>query len=276
MSFKTLMVHLELGRKNDGLLAIAGNLAQRLKAHVVGIAACQPIQLMYNETYISGEIIEQDREQIEKQLEEAERQMRTALDAIGVKSEWRSMITPGSLADFMAAEARAADLILTGPLIRGSTFDHARQVNVADLAMEAGRPVLIVPHGRDHLDLNRAMVAWKSTRECRRAVADAVPLLKLAHEVTVVEIAEDEDIPRARQETADVAAWLARHGVIAKPEVISTNGPDSERLSDLARERQVNLIVAGAYGHRRLREWIFGGVTADFLMMPTRCVMLSH
>ncbi|MBN9544813.1 MAG: universal stress protein [Alphaproteobacteria bacterium] len=276
MGFKTLMVHLELGRANDRLLAVAGDLAQRLKAHVIGIAACQPIQLMYNETYISGEIVEQDREQIEKQLGDAERQMRTALDALGVKSEWRSTITPGSLADFMAVQARAADLVLTGPSLRGSTFDHTRQVNVADLAMEAGRPVLIVPHGRDHLDLNRAMVAWKSTRESRRAVADALPLLKLAHEVSVVEVVGDEEIPGAKQDVTDVAAWLARHGVIAKPEAVPAIGPDAERLYDLARERQVDLIVAGAYGHRRVREWIFGGVTADFLMTPDRCVMLSH
>lgn len=276
MGFKTLMVHLELGRANDRLLAVVGDLAQRLKAHVIGIAACQPIQLMYNETYISGEIVEQDREQIEKQLGDAERQMRTALDALGVKSEWRSTITPGSLADFMAVQARAADLVLTGPSLRGSTFDHTRQVNVADLAMEAGRPVLIVPHGRDYLDLNRAMVAWKSTRESRRAVADALPLLKLAHEVSVVEVVGDEEIPGAKQDVTDVAAWLARHGVIAKPEAVPAIGPDAERLYDLARERQVDLIVAGAYGHRRVREWIFGGVTADFLMTPDRCVMLSH
>ncbi len=276
MSFKTLMVHLELGRANDGLLAIAGDLAQRLKAHVIGIAACQPIQLMYNETYISGDIVEQDREQIETQLRDAEHQMRAALDAIGVKSEWRSAVTPGSLADFVATQARAADLLLTGPVIPGSTFDHTRQVNIADLAMEAGRPVLIVPRSRDHLDLNRGLVAWKSTRECRRAVADALPLLKLAHEVSVVEIAADGEISRARQDVSDVAAWLARHGVIAKPEVFSANGPDAECLYDLARERQADLIVAGAYGHHRLREWVFGGVTADFLMTSDRCVMLSH
>jgi nucleotide-binding universal stress UspA family protein len=276
MSFKTLMVHLELSRTNDSLLAVAGDLAHRLKAHVIGIAACQPIQLMYNETYISGDIVEQDREQIEKQLADTEQQARAALDAIGIKSEWRSTIRPGSLADFMATQARAADLFLTGPSIHDSTFDHTRQVNIADLAMEVGRPVLIVPHSRDHLDLNRALVAWKSTRECRRAVADALPLLKLAHEVSVVEIADDEDVPNAKEEVADVAAWLARHGVIAKPQVVPAIGPEAERLYDLARERQVDLIVAGAYGHRRVREWIFGGVTADFLMTPDRCVMLSH
>ena len=276
MSFKTLMVHLELGRANGGLLAIAGDLAQRLKAHVIGIAACQPIQLLYDETYVAGEIVEEDRRQIRAQIKDAEGQLHAALNAIGVKSEWRSTITPGSLADFIAMQARAADLVLTSPALAGSAFDHTRQVSVADLVMEAGRPVLIAPHDRHHLDLNRALVAWKSTRECRRAVADALPLLKLAHEVSVVEITEDENIPRAKQDVADVAAWLARHGVIAKPEAIPAIGPDAEHLYDLARERQADLIVAGAYGHHRLREWVFGGVTTDFLMTPDRCVMLSH
>ena len=89
MSFKTLMVHLELGRANDRLLAVVGDLAQRLKAHVIGIAACQPLQLMYNETYIAGDIVEQDRKQIEKQLKDAEQQMRTALTAVAT---WWSQV----------------------------------------------------------------------------------------------------------------------------------------------------------------------------------------
>lgn len=276
MSGKTLMVHLELGRTNDGLLAIAANLAQRLKAHVIGIAACRPMQILYDQTYVAGEILEEDRKQIEKQVREAEHQMHAVLDPMGLKWEWRSTVTPGSLADYIATQARATDFILTGPAIRGSAFDETRRVSIADVIMEAGRPVLIVPRGNDYLDLNRAMVAWKSTRECRRAVADALPLLKLAHEVSVVEIAADEDMSRAERDVADVAAWLARHGVIARPEVVPAMGPDAERLYDLARERQADLIVAGAYGHSRLREWVFGGVTDDFLMAPSQCVMLSH
>ena len=276
MDYKTLLVHLELGQANDGLLAIAGNLSDRFKTAVIGIAGCQPVQIMFDETYVAGEILAADREQIEKQMGEAERQFRSALGGKEHALEWRSNVTFGSLATYLAQQARAADLVITRPDIGGSMFDHTRQVAIANLVMEAGRPVLIVPNRIKELALGRIILAWKDTRECRRAAADALPLLKLAHDVTVVEIAPDAEIPRARHQVADVAEWLSRHGVKAKAEVVTSTGADSECLEELARERQADLIVAGAYGHSRLQEWILGGVTGDFLMNPDRCVLLSH
>lgn len=276
MDYKTLMVHLELGQSNEKLLTITGDLAQRLKAHVVGIASCQPIQIVYDATYVAGEILAEDRKQIEKQMKEAERQFHVALEGRAVGVEWRTTVTFGSLADYMARQSRAADLLITGPDIGGTVIDHTRQVGIADLIMEAGRPVLIVPKGCEDLGLNQAIVAWKGTRECRRAVADALPLLKLAYGVTVVEIAPDADISRAKHHVADVADWLGRHGIKAKAEAVASTGEDLQCLYELANERQADLVVAGAYGHSRFREWVLGGVTGDFLINPNRCVLLSH
>jgi nucleotide-binding universal stress UspA family protein len=276
MGYKTLMVHLELGQSNEKILAIAGNLAMRHKAHVIGIASCQPIQLAYNETYVSGEILVEDRKLIEKQMKDAERQLLSALDGKAICMESRNTVTFGPLADYLAQQARAADLIITGPDIRGSVFDHTRQVVIADLIMDAGRPVLIVPKQRSELVLKQVIVAWKGTRECRRSIADALPMLKSAYAVTIVEIAPDEEISRAKQHVADVISWLGRHGITAKGETLAATGDDSERLSDFARERRADLVVAGAYGHSRLREWVLGGVTGDFLINPDRCVLLSH
>ena len=276
MDCKTIMVRLELGQSNKNLLAITADLSQRLKAGVIGIAACQPIQLVYDETYIAGELLGEDRKQIEKQIKEAESEFRAELKDKVPNLGWRSTVTFASLADYVAHQARAADLIITGPDIGGSVFDHTRQVEIADLVMRAGCPVLIVPKGRGELNLQQVIIGWKGTRESRRAVADALPLLKLAYHVTVVEIARDADMPDAKDHVADVAKWLGSHGINAKAEAIAAIGPDSERLCDIARERSAGLIVAGAYGHSRLQEWVLGGVTGDFLMNPDRCVLVSH
>ena len=276
MGYKTLMVHLELGRPNAGLLAITSDLAQRLKAAVIGIAGCQPIQLMYNETYVAGDILAEDRKLIEKQIQDAEREFREALAGKVPALDWRSTVTYGPLAEYVARQARAADLLITGPDIGGSVFDHSRRVGIADLVMEAGRPVLIVPKGRDELHLQNVIVGWKGTRESRRAIADALPLLKLAHHVTVLQIAPDAEMSSAKDHVADVVKWLASHGINAKAEAIAAMGPDSDRLSDIVRERSTGLLVAGAYGHSRLREWVLGGVTGDFLMNPDRPVLISH
>lgn len=276
MNFKTLMVHLELGQPNDRLLTMTADLAQRLKAHVIGIVACQPIRLDWQDAYVNAEVITEDRTEIEKEMSAAEKSFQAAMAEKATSTEWRSGVTFGSLADFIADQGRAADLIITGPDIGASVFDHTRQVGIADLVMDAGRPVLIVPKDQDHLALHHVLIGWKGTRECRRAVADALLLLQMAYRVTVMEVAPDEEIPRAKQHVADVVDWLGRHGVKAVPATYPAMGPDSERLQGKAWETQADLIVAGAYGHSRMREWALGGVTGDFLLNFDRCVFLSH
>ncbi len=158
----------------------------------------------------------------------------------------------------------------------GALFDGTRRVNIADLVMQAGRPVLIVPQNCTGLKLDHVMVGWKGSRESRRAVADALPLLKLARRVSVVEIAPEHDLPHVRKHIVDVAAWLERHGIAAQAEAFPLLGEDSEHLADLAHEKAADLVVAGAYGHSRVREWVLGGVTMDFLLNPDRCVLASH
>jgi nucleotide-binding universal stress UspA family protein len=136
--------------------------------------------------------------------------------------------------------------------------------------------VLIVPATADKPRLEAVLVAWKDTREARRAVADALPLLKRAAHVCVVEIADDADLRAAHVRLDDVVAWLARHGVVAQPLAANTNPADADQLGTIAKEQGVDLIVAGGYGHSRLREWVMGGVTRSLLQGAQRCSLLSH
>ena len=276
MYLKTLMAHVELGQSNSGLLAITADLARQFGAHVIGLASCQPMRLDWQDAYITAGLIAEDRKEIEVQMAAAEQELRAALDGKSAGLEWRSTVTLGSLADYIAHQARAADLVITGPQMPGSIQDRSRRTAIADLVMEAGRPVLIVPNGAKRLGLDRVLVAWKNSRECRRAISDALPLLKLAREVVVSEVAPDEDMSRAKHHLADVVDWLARHGISAIGKAIVSTGTDSERLREIAAKDQVDLIVAGAYGHSRVREWALGGVTGDYLLDPDRCVFVSH
>jgi nucleotide-binding universal stress UspA family protein len=277
MIIKTIMVHLELDQANASLAALATDLATRLGApHLIGIAGCQPIQLVYNDTYAMGDIMAADREEIEEGMKKVEQHFHETCKGKVKRLEWRSNVTCGPLADYIASEARAADLIITGPDIGGSMFDHSRQVRIADLVFQAGRPVLIVPKVCTYLDLSHVLIGWKETPECRRAVADALPLLKLARRVSIAAIASEEELSPARQQVKDVAEWLLRHGVKADADVIDHKGDDVQRFARLVHEKSPGLIVAGAYGHSRLREWALGGVTGDYLINPDRPVLLSH
>jgi nucleotide-binding universal stress UspA family protein len=122
-------------------------------------------------------------------------------------------------------------------------------------------------------------VAWKDTPEARRALADALPMLRKAGDVTIVEIPEgDDDRSAVMAGVTDVAAWLARHGVTAAARVSdgARNETAAAQLEKVAGDVGAGLIVAGAYGHSRFRELILGGVTQYLVTQSARCVLLSH
>ena len=296
MGYATLMVHLQVGQPNRAVLLAAAGLAERFGAGVIGVAACQPMQLVYSDGYVAGDVFERDREEKDREVAEAEAAFRTAFRARSNLLEWRSTITLGACCGWVADQARCADLVITGVGAPADPFDPSRRVNTGELVMQAGRPVLVVPHGADapgledtglehtgldhaglgDISLDHVMIAWKDTRETRRAVLDAMPLLQQATRVSIVEVAVAEDMADARSHVADVAAWLGRHGVAASGQAAPSDGGDATQLDAIARDHGADLVIAGAYGHSRVREWALGGVTRSLLMHSSRCSLLAH
>jgi nucleotide-binding universal stress UspA family protein len=276
VAYKTLMVHAQLRQSNDGLFKIATDLARRLEAAVIGVAAYRPMQIPQGDIYVLPDLIEQDRVQIKQEMTVLEASFRTAFAGHGGALEWRAAVTLASLAGYLADQGRSADLIVTGIERDSSLFDTSRQVNIVDLVMQAGRPVLIVPPATATLKLERVVVAWKDTREARRAILDALPLLKRAAHVAVIEIAAESELPAARARLGEVTGWLKRHGIAAEPTASPAAGDDATLLQHILKDREADLVVAGAYGHSRLREWAFGGVTRDLLLRANRCLLVSH
>ena len=275
MTYASLMVHLELGHSNAGLLRITGDLAARFGASVTGIVACQPMQLAFAEGYVPGEVFEQDSKQRKREIGVAEAEFRAALQSCGSTLQWRQTVRFAPLPEYVAHEARGADLLITG-VASGDLLDSSRSVNTGDLIMQAGRPVLVVPHSLQTLPLESVVVGWRDSRETRRAVSDALPLLKIAGQVTVVEIAAPDAMAAARRHVEGVVAWLALHGVAAESSVSPTTATDAAGLYTIAQDLGADLIVAGAYGHSRLMEWALGGVTRDLLLKQDFCALLSH
>lgn len=275
MTYATLLVHLELGRPNTGLLKIAAELAGRFHAGVIGIAARQPLQMVYGGGYVVGDLYERDRDDLAAAMKAVELEFRTALVTHIPSVEWRSSQMYGDPADYLANEARAADLIVTG-VASGDFLDASRAVNTGDLIMQAGRPVLLVPAAATTLKLDRALIGWKDTRETRRAVSDALPLLKHTTSVTVVEIAAEDELVQARGRVDDVVAWLSRHGIKSEGLARLSTGNDAVALYELGQDSGADVVVAGAYGHSRFREWVLGGVTRELLLSANRCALVSH
>jgi len=275
MTCKTILLHLELARSNHHLTAIAGDLAEWLGAGIIGVAGCQPVKIYYDDAVLSGEIMAEDRKEIQKELDLAEKLFRQDLSG-KARLQWRASVTCLSLAAYIAQETHGADLVMTGPDIGGTILDSTRRVSIADLVMRAGRPVLIVPRKCKSLPLRHALVAWKNTRECRRAAADALPLLKLCEQVSLTAIVSDANMARGASELGEVKSWLASHGIAAEAACHAAAGDDSAQLNDILHQTGADLLVGGAYGHGRFQEWLLGGVTRDLLLNADRCVLVSH
>ena len=275
MSYQTIMVHLHIGRSNTTLLHIARGLAERFQAEVLGIMVGQPTQTIYGQGYALMDFFNREQAQIEKEIIEAEAAFRSAFEGFSKATEWRSTVTKGSMSEYLVSQTCAADIIVTG-VSPTDFYEGPNAVNAGEIIMQAGRPVIVVPSAIKSLKLENILVAWKDTREARRAIADALPLLKLATQVTVVEICDKDDVEMAERRLAEVIAWLVRHAIAAKPTVSVSVDTDATQLISIAIQHNADLVVAGAYGHSRLRQWVLGGVTNDLLQHTDLCSFLSH
>jgi nucleotide-binding universal stress UspA family protein len=271
-TLKSILVHVEANPEASPRIQTAVDLAHMFDATLLGVGV-EMIQT-YGDPYgmLGGEWVVQLQSLVEEDLKLAEATFRAK--TAGLKTEW--IATETFPASALARRARAADLIVAGgaPLGREGNY---RAADPAELTMLSGRPVLVAPPRPGKFHGRAVVVAWKDTREARRALADAMPFLVAAEQVVVVECCDKDAVSEAKVNTADVVRHLRRHGVVAegravasKPERVATE------LQVAAQSIGADLIVAGAYGHTRLGEWAFGGVTYDLLHAPERFVLLSH
>ena len=273
MSYKTVMVNLTLDGPNTACLAVAGDLAERFEARLIGVAASDiRAPLYFEEGEYAQNLIRQEEDVIRKRLSELEAEFRQAAQGRAKSVEWRS--TLAMPVSYLVRESRAVDVLVVGA--RTETVDASTGVDPADLLMRVGRPLVVVPSEILWSDLRRVLVAWKDVKEARRAIWDALPILAVAREVTIAEIPEDGSTRAdALSHVQDVSAWLKAHGVSANVVASDVTDDVPGQLDWLAANAGAGVVVTGAYGHSRLREWALGGVTRH-LMTSSRCVVLSH
>jgi nucleotide-binding universal stress UspA family protein len=265
MTHAAIMVTVDFDPVSKARINLAADLARRFGSLLIGVAGW-PLIKRPVETLSDNELAER----ASKELRSLGERFRKIAEEVAVRFEWRpSMDFPREV---IPKEARAADLLIIGQSMLPG--DVVRSYDPGTIILAAGRPVLVVPPEIDRLELSRVLVAWKDTREARRAIRDALPFLKLADEVSIA-VAKTPGAEDADAQIADVAKYLERHDVRVA-EQISTVASDDEEdvLLDLAKQHRVNLIVAGAYGRTRLSEWIFGGVTRHLLLnSPVPCLL---
>ncbi|MEO7335579.1 MAG: universal stress protein, partial [Caldimonas sp.] len=178
--------------------------------------------------------------------------------------------------DAVVQASRCCDLLIVGQTDRagnvaGVAWDFPRHA-----VLQGGVPVLVVPFAGTFAHAAECvLVAWKDTREAARALHDALPLLEAANRVVLLAIDETPTLPdRSTQD--DLHAWLHRHGIDADVHRDPVPADVGEALLSRASDIGADLIVMGAYGHSRLREWALGGATRHLLDHMTLPTLMSH
>ena len=280
MSFKNILVHVDPSDRCEERMGVAGALAINYEANLTGLYVTpEPFYPMYAEaSYFPEEILASMETEEKENCKIAEKKFRDFAAAQKLKYEWHT--EQGPLASVVCKHARYADLTVLG---KGSVEDPKNYPDpflAEDVVMQSGRPVLIIPNtGHFEGFGKRIMVCWNGSREAVRAVNDAMPFLQAADKVTVLVVNPEKpssgdhgDIP-----SADIAHYLARHDVKAEASSTHTDESDvGEIILSHALGVDADMIVAGAYGHSRTREWILGGVTKTLIHGTPVPAFMSH
>jgi len=277
MVWKTITTQLSNPDRADMLLSVAGRLAERFEAHLVGLDATPSF------TFAAPMATPADIDAIVAADRARTTQLRTIFDTASANrafvAEWREVVPEAAgLVAAVLDHARASDLLVASQSDPdwelSGLFDFPER-----LVLESGRPVLIVPYAGAYGEIGkRVTIAWSGKRESVRAVFDSLPILKKAEVVTLLCVASGSGAGEPGEIAGtEIAAALARHGVkvTVQKSVAADIGVADDILSRLA-DSGADLLVMGAYGYSRLREMVFGGVTQHIFRHMTVPTLMSH
>lgn len=279
MSYKTILVHIDHAEYSRNRMEIAADLAIADDAHLIGAAMIGVSTLTFDRSHIEEKdpaiaahlnFLRERASRFAAGFEDVARRK-------GVRS-YEGRVVDGEAAYGTCLQARYSDLVVIGQ----TDLNRSAPIVAPDfpefVILHAGRPVLIIPHGGQVKSVGKSvMIAWNASQEATRAVTDSLPILRRADIVRVAVFNPDSRSEvHGEQAGADIALFLARHGVkveVLPPQQSSRVG---NALLALAEQHGVDLLVMGGYGHTRFREFLLGGVTRAVLADMRIPVLMSR
>jgi nucleotide-binding universal stress UspA family protein len=231
MDYKTVMVGLALDRPNDACLKVAGDLAERFGARVIGAAATDLRPPMYfAEGDFAQKLLDEEAAAIVKRLSELEVEFRASVEKRAISVEWRS--ARALPVPHMLQQSKAADIIVVGA--RPKLWDTSAAADPSDLVMQAGRPLIVVPPmcngsicgafwspgrtcGKSPCQYSMRCRSWRRQRKSRLSKFE-----RSGHRAA------------AASDVADVAAWLRGHGIAAHTVVSESTAGIVDQLEKTA------------------------------------------
>ena len=278
MDIKSILLQLADTPHNAERIDVAVALARAHDAHVIALFTVAPLRSATLGGYPSdgmalAKAIMEQRESTEKAVASWEARFDERMRREGLGSEWRTLT--GDRRSIAYVHAHYADVTVMGQPGDAEEGEDIAPGWIEDVILTSGRPVLAVPYAGKFETLGeRILIAWNGTREAARAVYDALPILEKAKKTIVFSVNQPQasHIPGT-----DMCAYLARHGVKAEAQhTIARDIQVGDAILNAAADSVADLIVMGAYGHSRLREFVLGGATRQLLNHMTVPVLMSH
>jgi nucleotide-binding universal stress UspA family protein len=273
MFYASLMVYVEADATPERRVRLAASLADQFNAMLIGVCALAIPPPVMADGMVMDEWTDDDIELMRAKLADKGKWFRGIAGGDHRRLDWHAALD--FPAETLARAARSADLVIIGQVkAAGNAY---RALDPGEAILKMGRLTLVVPEKADSLRAEHIVIGWKDTREARRAVRDALPFLQRATRVTIVEACGPGEEKTALGRLDDVARYLAHHSIKGGPKVmLEQKGSGAEQLIQIAQKERADLLVTGAYGHSRLGEWIFGGMTRELLATSSICCLMSH
>ncbi len=279
MTYKTVLVHVDQSQQSETRVRLAAQIATSQHAHLVGVAMTGISRYVFDHGAFDPKdpVFAHHLDHLHQHARASLLAFDKAAAFIGA-DEVEARLVDDEAAGGVTLHARYADIAVIGQFDPAAVVPGVMSNFVETVVLNSGRPVLVVPHAGQHTGkFIRVVIAWDGGLAASRAIAGALPLLKQAGTTEVVVLNTGESVDtHGEQPGADLALYLARHGIKVNVVERRSTGDAGEALLSAAADLGADLIVMGAYGHTRFREVVLGGVTRTVLHSMTVPVLMAH
>lgn len=273
-----IAIYLNDDKSCERRIKIGLNLAKANNAEAIGVYPSNLTVSGQPESIMPQELRQQIRGRREAHRDETRIKFLELAQEMGVRSQWRA--PQGDAEESLAIHARFCDLVVMSKTENFEGTSAFRLHLPESVVMAAGRPVLMLPnHGNFETIGKRVLYCWDQKRESARALTDAAPFLKQCESLTVLEIDRDEKLNQTRDlRENDITDYCASIGYPKAQHLVreSAGFGVGNIILNTATDIAADLIVMGAYGHSRMRQWIMGGATSTLLSSMTVPVLLAN
>ncbi len=278
MAIKDLAVAYNGSANSKAALSFAIQMCKKYDAALTGLHVHPPLNLDAQvRRWTPKDVLESLRKAGDEAVKSAEDDFRESVAAAGFAGTATWLVDEGQTNETLARLARYHDLLVIGQFSEAG--ETRTRVRAEDLVQRSGRPLIIVPNGYEVRPFAEyAAVAWDGSRPAARALGDAMQILETKKRLDVVRVGTAKAAaPASGAAGPDIVRHLKRHGIEARAIALTASRDRvGQTILGYCAEEQPDVLVMGAYGHARLREDIFGGVTRHILQNMNVPVFMAH